>query len=100
MAKIETTDIPAAAYYVLSNDSFMSGFGPAKDKINTCIVPCSTMEMAYAVRDYVETRPEQKRIRIVSNRPRSKSHVVYSLVPGWIERAREHSTLRREYITW
>ncbi len=90
--------IPAAAYYVLSNDRFMSQWGHSREKINTCIVPCESYEMALAVRDYVDTREEQKYVRIVSNKPRSKSHVIYSLVLGWIERAREYSHLKPEFI--
>ena len=45
--------IPKAAWYVLSNDSFMSGWGYAKGKINTCVVPCLSYHQAMIVRDYV-----------------------------------------------
>lgn len=107
--------IPEAPYYVLSNDSFMSGWGKAADRvkrspmapgltlctrqrtINTCVVPCTSLVMAIAVEAYVQTRTEQKYVRIVGNRPRSKAHVIYSLQSGWIDRAREHSNVRAEY---
>ena len=92
--------IPEAPYYVLSNDKCMSGWGMARSKINMCVVPCNSREMAEAVKSYVQTRPEQKYIRIVCNPPRTKSPILYSLCLGWIERAREHSNLRPEYITW
>lgn len=44
-----TRDIPKAPYYVLCNDSFMSGWGPARDAINTLIFPCATFEEAEIV---------------------------------------------------
>ncbi len=100
MGKILAKDIPAAKYYVLSNDNFMSGW-PGTDtegKINTCVVPCDTLEWTEAVKAYVESREEQKYIRVVSSRPRAKSHVVYSLAPGWRDRAREYSTLKAEHF--
>lgn len=94
--------IPDATCYVLSNDKFMSNrrYTPAEGKTNTCVVPCSSLEMANAVKAYVETRSEQKYIRIVSNKPRSKPHVIYSLVLGWIDRARDYSTVRNDFIDW
>jgi hypothetical protein len=92
--------IPDAACYVLSNDSFFSYTGRAEGKVNTCIVPCKSTEMAYAVKAYVETRKEQKYIRIVCNKPRAKNHVIYSLVLGWIDRARDYSTVRNDHIDW
>ena len=80
--------IPDAPYYVLSNDSFMSGWGHAKDSINTCVVPCETYEQAEKVEEYARSRNDQKYIRIVTNKPRKKDHVLYSLVPGWIKMAK------------
>lgn len=77
--------IPDAPFYVLSNDTFMSGWGPARGKINTCVVPCSNMKEAMAVEKYVCSRTDQKRIRIIENKPRPKSHVLYSLCLGWLK---------------
>lgn len=89
-SKTETfKSIPDAPCYVLSNDTFMSDWGPAKGKINTCIVPCNDMSIAMAVETYIETRSDQNRIRIVENKPKTKAHVLYSLVPDWILRAKE-----------
>lgn len=81
-------DIPSAPYYVLSNDSFMSDWGAARSKINTCVVPCATWDEAVAVQHYVQSRREQKRVRIACS-VRPKAHVVYSLVEGWKDRAKE-----------
>ena len=94
--------IPAAVCYVLSNDKCMSYWrhSPSEGKINTCVVPCSSPEMARAVKEYVESRSEQKYIRVVYTMPRNKEHVIYSLVPGWVERAREYNFVRREYQNW
>ena len=76
------SEIPDAPYYVLSNDTFMSGWGPARGKINTVILPCESMPQAEAVAAYARSRTDQKRVRIVSNRPRlqdSTTHL-YSLM--------------------
>jgi len=62
--------IPNAPYYVLSNDSFMSGWGYARDKINTCVVPCQTHNQARRVMRYISLREDQKRIRIINKKPK------------------------------
>ncbi len=72
-------EIPAAPCYVLSNDSFMSGWGPAKGKINTLILPCRSFAEAEIVAQNARNRTDQKRVRIVGNKPRIQSHVYYSL---------------------
>lgn len=79
--------IPDAPYYVLSNDPFMSGWGPTTGKTNTVVVPCQSYEQAERVVAYVESRRDQKRIRIVGNKPRNRAHVIYSLHPKWAENA-------------
>ncbi len=79
-------EIPKSPYYVLSNDSFMSGWGHARGKINTCIVPCETYNIALKVVEYIESRNDQKYIRLNTTPPRSKSHVIYSLQLGWLNR--------------
>lgn len=81
-------EIPDAPYYVLANDSFMSGWGGARDAINTVVLPCHDREEANAVAQYAESRPEQKRVRIVLHKPRLRPNVVYSLLtrnnaPRW-----------------
>lgn len=73
------SDIPNAKYYVLSNDRFMSGWGPARGMINTVVLPCDSWNEARYVRDYADSRGDQKYVRIVCNKPRMKSHVLYSL---------------------
>ncbi len=78
-------EIPRANWYVLSNDKFMSGWGLARNKINTCVVPCESEEQAQRVYDYVESRRDQKYIRITDTPPRSKPNVIYSLCLGWLK---------------
>ena len=75
--------IPKAPFYVLSNDSFMSGWGGANGKINTCVVPCESYEEAIKVEGYVRSRSDQKYIRINMTPPRAKDHVIYSLLSIW-----------------
>ena len=79
-------ELPKAKFYVLSNDRFMSGWGHAKGKINTCIVPCESYEQAGKVLAYVITRNDQKRARIACE-VRTKNHAIYSLVVGWLRLA-------------
>jgi len=88
------SEIPTYPLYVLSNDTFMSGWGPCGDgmvahierraprifKTNTIILPCETLEEAEAVAKYARSRSEQKRVRIVTNKPKVHSGVVYSLM--------------------
>lgn len=80
--------IPNAYCYVLSNDKFMSDYGKARGKINTCVVPCSSLEEAEAVVAYAKSRGDQKFIRIGYSMPRNRSHVLYSLCEGWAQRVR------------
>lgn len=83
--------IPKAPWYVLSNDLYMSKFGPPRqnNQINVCVVPCDTYKQAESVERYVRTRSDQKRIRIVYNPPRSNPGRMYSLVLGWKDLAAE-----------
>lgn len=96
------SEIPDHPLYVLTNDTFMSGWGPCGDgliaaiekrparvcKTNTIILPCKTWEEAEAVKKYAQSRSDQKRVRIVINKPRLRPNVVYSLMhreeaPAW-----------------
>ena len=77
-------DIPR---YVLSNDPFMSDWGPCEGNLNVCVVPCETYEEAEGVRAYVESRGDQKYIRVNYTPPRNKPHVLYSM-PRWKQTAR------------
>lgn len=75
-----TRAIPLAPYYVLSNDRFMSGWGPASSKVNTLVLPCRSFEDAEAVARYARSRPEQSRVRIVVHKPTLRRGILYSVV--------------------
>jgi len=80
-------DLEKSPLYVLSNDTFMSGWGSCKGKINVCVVPCENGFQAEKVMEYIKTRSEQKRARIVINKPKNQSNRIYSLVPNWLNLA-------------
>ena len=87
----ERKQIPDAPCYVLSHDTFMSGWGDARGKQNTVILPCDSYHEAETVADNARRRTDQKRVRIVCNKPRLHDHVLYSLLtketaPYWYER--------------
>lgn len=75
-------DIPDAPIYVLSNDSFMSYWGESAGKINTCVVPCASLEEANDVIRYIESRSDQKYIRLTQNKPQPR-HRKLSLMLSW-----------------
>ena len=77
--------IPKARFYVLSNDRFMSGWGPAKGIINTCVIPCDDMGTAERVEAYAQSRGDQTHVRIIVGKPRTRKGVLYSLLTDWIE---------------
>lgn len=84
------SQIPEARFYVLSNDTFMSGWGPARGKINTIILPCESLEEAETVESNCHDRTDQNRVRIVGNKPRLRDGVLYSLLtretaPFWYQ---------------
>jgi hypothetical protein len=71
MSTIITTAeaIPAAPYYVLSDDSFMSDWGEAEGRINTIILPCSDRTEAEVVATNARNRTEQRNVRIIDRKP-------------------------------
>lgn len=86
------SEIPDAPAYVLSNDTFTSGWGWAEGKTNTCIWPCQSTGEAFYVAAMVSARSDMARVRVVFNKPRLRSHIVYSLFN------REES--KRYYTLW
>jgi hypothetical protein len=74
------TEIPSAPLYVLANDSFMSGWGDAKNRTNTVILPCADAEEAAKVVAYVKSRPEMKRVRTLHRKPTLRAGILYSLM--------------------
>jgi hypothetical protein len=77
---ITATEIPAAPYYVLSDDAFMSDWGGAEGRVNTIILPASSREEAEIVATNARNRDEQRNVRILDRMPALSSGVVYSLL--------------------
>ncbi len=72
--------IPDAPYYVLSNDTFMSGWGHARGHVNTIILPAYSLVEAEVIAQNARSRTDQTRVRIVGNKPRMRRGVAYSLL--------------------
>lgn len=56
-------------YYVTMTDSFMSGWGRAKDRINKFVIACDNYSQATEIAEKAHKRPEMKYIRIARNIP-------------------------------
>ncbi len=82
MSKIITTAdaIPAAPYYVLTDDAFMSDWGEAEGRVNTIILPCANRAEAEVVATNARNRDEQRNVRIMDRTPALSSGVIYSLM--------------------
>lgn len=75
--------IPDTPFYVLAEDSFMSGWGAARGQVNTVVVPCGNKQEIQRAMAYMKERTEMKRIRYVCRMPRPKAHVKYSIIASW-----------------
>jgi len=56
-------------YYVSMTDTFMSGWGEARNKISKLIFLCDTLEEAQIVKDNAEQRSDQKYVNIHTEKP-------------------------------
>jgi hypothetical protein len=73
-------EIEKAYMYVLANDTFCSGWGESKGKINTCIFPCQTAEEVDIVYDNLGDRREMKYVRATHYKPKLNNRTrTYSL---------------------
>lgn len=79
--------IPDARFYVVSEDTFMSGWGEAEGMRNWCVCPCDDSVTARRVAHYAKQRGDQIRVRVCRNKPRKRVDGFYSLVPGWVRAA-------------
>ena len=78
---VESLDqIPDAAYYVLSDDRFMSDWGPAAGRTNTIILPCDDEEEAQIVADNANARTDMDNVRIIRNPPELSEDILFSLM--------------------
>lgn len=65
--------------FVAMNDNFMSGWGPAKGKINVYVVECENQAQADQIKRTAAEREEMTRVRQVMHRPRNTRRVLVSL---------------------
>jgi len=61
--------IPAAPYYVVCKDTFMSGWGPAGGKTNWLCFVCKDWREAEYVARYAEKRGDMQYVRICYDKP-------------------------------
>lgn len=85
----QETETAKPEWYVTSTDSFMSGWGGAKGKINKVYVPCASYAEAERVAAYASSRREQKYVSIAKKVNLNKQGVVWSKCEGWLDRADE-----------
>jgi len=99
------SDIPNTPYYVLCDDPFMSGWGPARQLINTLILPCASPAEAGIVRANARARGDMKRVRITTTKPRLRPGHLYSLhtkedYPRWYEAGFFKPPEHKEAFDW
>jgi len=76
-------------YYVTMTDTFLSGWGQAKNKIAKFVNECETLEEAAIVADNARCRTDQKCVNIVYSKPyynKDRYHVQYKTktdMPNW-----------------
>ena len=80
--------IQKARFYVVSEDTFMSGWGQATNKKNVCVVPCPDIGTAERVLRYVRSRGDQKGSEVTTHRPVRKPGVLLSNLVEWIKTAK------------
>lgn len=74
------SDIPEAPYYVVAIDTFMSGWGEARDRTNKVVLPCESRRVAEKVLEYARSRSEMRQAKIISRKPRFTEHIAWSLL--------------------
>ncbi len=78
-------------YYVVMTDRFMSGWGPAADKINKLVISCNNKSEAEVVADNAKRRGEMKEVKVRATMPKFDS--LYYHV-SW------HGRTQGDYETW
>ena len=69
MAGTKTPPEKKYPYYVTTTDRFMSGWGPAKGKLNKLVFCCTSYQQAQTVAANARARSDQKNVNIRSTRP-------------------------------
>lgn len=65
-------------WFVTMTDTFMSGWGEAKGKINKLVFICDNIEEAEIVKDNAEQRSDQRYINIRTSKPYYNSEKYYA----------------------
>ena len=66
-------------FYVSMTDTFMSGWGMAKNKTNKYVVECDTYEQAVTIERNAKQRSEMKYVNICGKKPSYGSNYLMSL---------------------
>lgn len=82
MATTITTlsEIPNAPFYVITRDTFMSGWGQAKGLSNKLILPCLSIEEAEIVLANAKARGDQSNVTIINRKPRLTGGVLWQVM--------------------
>lgn len=62
-------ELPLAPFYVTALDTFMSGWGPARDRKNVLVIPCESEEEAAVVAANARGRSEMEQVCIHTDKP-------------------------------
>lgn len=79
-------------WYVVTHDTFLSGWGKASNKSNVLVFGCDSLEEAEVVAENAKNRSDQKNVRINSQKPHfdKQSYFVQykdkSIYPKWYEK--------------
>lgn len=65
-------------YYVTMTDRFMSGWGPARGKINKLVIECETFSDAAQIARAARLRREMRRVNIRTTKPYYGANVLTS----------------------
>jgi hypothetical protein len=73
-----STQVTSQKYYVSMTDSFLSGWGMAKDKTNKLVIECDTWNEAMIVKRNAKDRSEMKYVRLSYNKPKYNQSFYYT----------------------
>ena len=56
-------------YYVIATDTFLSGWGLAKNRLNKLVIECESLNEAEIVSNNAKARSDMKDVKIMNTRP-------------------------------
>jgi hypothetical protein len=63
----DSSQVPAAPFYVTCTDTFLSGWGEARGKLNRLIFPCNDHDEAVAVATNARSRTDMKKVSVIES---------------------------------